>query len=160
VRTGRVNEARQNLFKLDSLSKLDTLTRIYFSFNPVSDIAKVPVCLLRGEVLMAENKTNEGLNALRQAVVAEDNLRYMEPPDWKLPSRQYLGTALMRNNELMEAANVFGEDLIKNPGNGWSLYGLQQCQSKLSKTAEASATSKRFQKAWSNADIKLTAATF
>jgi tetratricopeptide (TPR) repeat protein len=160
VRNGRVDEAHGNLLKLDSISKLDTLTKIYFSFNPVSEIAKVPLNLLRGEILIAQNKMNEGLSALRQAVLAEESLRYMEPPDWKLPSRQYLGTALMHNNELIDAAKIFAEDLIKNPGNGWSLYGLYQCQTKLGKTTEAAATSKRLQKAWSNADVKLTTPVF
>jgi tetratricopeptide (TPR) repeat protein len=160
VRNGRLDEALANLLKLDSLSRLDTLTKIYFSFNPVSEIAKVPLSLLRGQVLIAENKMTEGLSALRQAVLAEDNLRYMEPPDWKLPSRQYLGTALMDNNQSLEASKIFAEDLIKNPGNGWSLYGVYQCQSKLGKTTEAAATNKKLQKAWSNADVKLMAPVF
>ena len=84
----------------------------------------------------------------------------MEPPDWKLPARQYLGSALFDSGNFAEAEKVFLEDLKRNPANGWSLYGLQQTQLKLGKKSAASATLKQYASAWKEADIKLTAARF
>jgi tetratricopeptide (TPR) repeat protein len=160
LRTNRTGLAEMELLKLDSLSKLDTLKSTYATLNSVSAIAQIPLNLLRGEVLLSKGMVAEGLKALLKAVEAEDNLRYNEPPDWKIPSRQFLGVALLKAGKYSEAEKVFIEDLNKYPENGWSLYGLQQSQIKLAKKTEAAATQKRFSKAWTNSDIILTAAVF
>ena len=148
------------LQKLDSLVKRDTLQSIYFSFNPVSNIVQVPYHLLRGELLIAEGKTMEGIDALREAVRLEDDLRYMEPPDWKIPSRHYLGAALIEAGKFAEAETIFLEDLKKNPDNGWSLMGLQQAQFRLGKKSDVVATAKRFTKAWKNSDVTITSSRY
>jgi tetratricopeptide (TPR) repeat protein len=160
ARTNRIEEAAENSAKLDSIAKLDTLSQIYFSFNPISDIAKVPANLLKGEVLLKQKRVAQGLAALREAVAAEENLRYMEPPDWKIPSRHFLGAALTELSMFDEAAKVYQEDQLKYPGNGWSLYGLQLCQAKTGRTSEASATGKKLTASWKNADFKLRGSRF
>ena len=48
------------------------------------------------------------------------------------------------------------KDLKKNPENGWSLFGLVQALKAQGKTAEAALAEQRFQKAWKNADVKLS----
>ena len=40
--------------------------------------------------------------------------------------RQNLGAVLLEAGRADEAETVYWEDLRKNPGNGWSLYGLLQ----------------------------------
>ncbi|HEY0770389.1 MAG TPA: hypothetical protein VGD31_08630, partial [Sphingobacteriaceae bacterium] len=94
VRKGNVTAAKKYSNKVDSLSKLDTLNQFYFSFNPAAKVVQVAANLLRGELLLKQGKTAEGLAALQKAVDAEDDLRYNEPPDWKIPARQFLGAAL------------------------------------------------------------------
>ncbi|MFZ6013189.1 MAG: hypothetical protein ACOYXT_22790, partial [Bacteroidota bacterium] len=94
LRTQKPAQALHEWNKLDSLCALDPLKSFYFSFNPAAEIVKVPLNLLRGEVLLKQGKIEEGLRALQEAVKAEDNLRYNEPPDWKIPSRHFLGAAL------------------------------------------------------------------
>jgi tetratricopeptide (TPR) repeat protein len=160
IRSGNSVQANVELVKLDSLAKLDTLQSIYFSFNPVSAIVQVPVNILKGEILLFEKNTDAGLAALREAVNVEINLRYMEPPDWKIPSRHFLGAALYDAGKFQEAEQVYLLDLTVNKENGWSLNGLQQCQLKLGKKSEMSATAKRFAKAWKNADVALTSSRF
>lgn len=160
TRTNNIPQAARELSTLDSLCRLDTLKSVYFSFNPVYNIVKVPASLLRGELLLKQKKTDEGLAALKQAVKAEDSLRYMEPPDWKIPSRHFLGAALMESGKFAEAEQVYLDDLKRYPENGWSLTGLQQCQAKLGKKTEMAATAKRFAKAWKNADVALTSSRF
>lgn len=160
TRRGNLAQASIEWNKLDSLSKLDTLKSYYFSFNPVSNIAQVPLNILRGEILLAQKKTGEGIQALREAMAAESNLSYMEPPDWKIPVRHYLGAALLDQGKFKEAEQAYLEDLKRFQENGWSLAGLQQCQLKLGKKADVSKTAKRFTAAWKNADITLTASRF
>lgn len=160
VRTGNLQNAADELIRLDSLCALDTLQSFYFSFNPASEIVKVPLHILRGELLLKQNKVEEGLAALREAVAAEDNLRYNEPPDWKIPSRHFLGAALIKAGKFDEAEKIYLEDLKKNPENGWSLTGLIQCQSNTGRKSEMAATAKRFAKAWKNSDVALTASVF
>jgi tetratricopeptide (TPR) repeat protein len=160
VRNNNVHQALVELAKLDSLSKQEKLKSVYFSFNPASDIAKVPLHILKGELLLKQNKLNEGLAALRDAVKAETDLRYMEPPDWKIPSRHFLGAALYDAGKFAEAEQVYIEDLNINRENGWSLLGLQLSQQKQGKKNEATVTAKRFAKAWKNSDIALTASRY
>jgi tetratricopeptide (TPR) repeat protein len=160
LRMNRLQQAENNFLELDSLCKLDTLGTIYFSFNSVAKVATIPLNLLRGELLIKQNKVEEGIAALKEAVAAEDDLRYNEPPDWKIPSRHFLGSALYDAGRYEEAEKIYTEDLKRNPENGWALKGLILCQEKLGKKTEAVATAKRLSKAWQNADVKLVSSRF
>ena len=160
LRIGKTTEAKKEMIQLDSLGALDTLNSFYFSLNPASQIVKIPLNILRGELLVKLNKIEEGLAALREAVKAEEDLRYNEPPDWKIPARHFLGAALLEAGRYEEAEAVYLEDLKKNPENGWSLNGLLQSQSKLGKNSEMITTAKRFAMAWKNSDIALSSSRF
>jgi tetratricopeptide (TPR) repeat protein len=82
--------------------------------------------MLAGEILYREGRRDEGLAKLREAVNAEDALRYSEPPDWILPARHSLGAALVQERRFAEAEQVYRDDLVRLPENGWSLFGLAQ----------------------------------
>jgi uncharacterized membrane protein len=56
-------------------------------------ILPVVTPMLAGEILYREGRRDEGLAKLREAVNAEDALRYSESPDWILPARHSLGAA-------------------------------------------------------------------
>lgn len=160
LRMGNVAQASEELLLLDSLSSSETLQSFYFSFNPASEITKVPRDILRGELLLKQNQTEAGLAALRDAVKAEEALRYNEPPDWKIPSRHFLGAALLERELYVEAEQVYLTDLKKNPENGWSLIGLQQCYAKQGKKSEMAATAKRYATAWKNSDVALSSSRY
>jgi tetratricopeptide (TPR) repeat protein len=160
VRAKNIDQASIELVKLDSLSKHEALKSVYFSFNPASDIVQVPLHILKGELLLKQNKLNEGLAALQDAVKAETNLRYMEPPDWKIPSRHFLGAALYDAGKFAEAEQVYMEDLKVNRENGWSLLGLQLSQQKQGKKTDATTIAKRFSKSWKNSDVVVTASRY
>lgn len=160
LRSGYQAEANDELAKLDSLNKLDTLKSIYITLNPVSSSSQIASSLLRGEILLQQKKIDEAVIAFQDAVKIEDELRYNEPPDWKIPIRHFLGAALLEAGKFAEAEQVYIEDLKRNRENGWSLTGLQRCQNALGKKSEVASTAKRFAKAWKNSDIALTTSRF
>jgi tetratricopeptide (TPR) repeat protein len=127
----------------------------FFGNNSGSDVLDVAEHLMRGEILYRSGKVDEGIAALREAVVREDKLRYDEPPDWIQPVRHALGAALLQAGRFAEAETVFREDLAKLPGNGWGLYGLHRAQQLQKKPAEAAATEKHFDAVWRQADLKI-----
>jgi tetratricopeptide (TPR) repeat protein len=118
-------------------------------------ILPVVTPMLAGEILYRDGKRDEGLAKLREAVKAEDALRYSEPPDWILPARHSLGAALMQERRFAEAEQVYRDDLARLPENGWSLFGLAQSLHRQGKEEEAAATAARFQKIWSKADVEI-----
>lgn len=160
VRKDMLPNAETELHKLDSLTGLDTLKSIYAFYSSAHQIATVSAQLLRGEVMMKKKNVSDGIRALEQAVAAEDTMRYNEPPDWRLPTRHFLGAALMEAGKFDEAEKVYEADLQRNPENGWSLQGLLQCQKKLGKQKQAADTQKRFDKAWRQSDVKITSSRF
>ena len=118
-------------------------------------ILPVVTPMLAGEILYRDGKRDEGIAKLREAVKAEDALRYSEPPDWILPARHSLGAALMQERRFAEAEQVYRDDLARLPENGWSLFGLVQSLHRQGKEEEAAATEVRFQKVWSKADVQI-----
>ena len=56
-----------------------------------------------------------------------------------------------------DAERVYRDELARNPGNGWSLFGLAQSLRAQGKDAEASAAQAEFTAAWRNADVDLVA---
>jgi tetratricopeptide (TPR) repeat protein len=120
-------------------------------------VIDVATPMLAGEILFREGKIDEGLANLREAVKAEDELRYVEPPAWFLPVRHALGAALMQAGRYDEAEQVYREDLKRLPENGWSLFGLAESLRAQEKSpVEAKATKERFRKLWAKADTRIT----
>lgn len=129
-----------------------------FGNNPGSDLLDVAEHLMKGETLFRSGKVDEGIAAMREAVAREDKLRYDEPPDWLQPVRHPLGAALLQAGRLGEAEAVFRTDLIKLPGNGWSLFGLARALRLQKRNAEAAVIEKQFAKTWAKADVKIKSA--
>jgi tetratricopeptide (TPR) repeat protein len=120
----------------------------------VQTILAVATPMLEGEILYAEGKADAGIAKLREAVKAEDALRYFEPPAWFLPVRHALGAALMRSGRYADAEQVYHEDLKRLPGNGWSLFGLAESLRVRGKP-EMEAAEKKFKASWSAADVQI-----
>jgi tetratricopeptide (TPR) repeat protein len=127
----------------------------FFSNNKGRDLLHVAQHLLAGEILYRDGKADQGLAELRQAVAAEDQLRYAEPPDWLIPTRHALGATLLHAGRAEEAEKVYRADLVKLPGNGWSLYGLAKSLTLQGRADEAAAAQKQFETAWQDADIRI-----
>jgi TolA-binding protein len=74
--------------------------------------------------------------------------------------RQALGAVLLQFGRAADAEQVYRDDLKRNPGNGWSLFGLAQSLRAQGKTAEAARVDESFRKAWAQADVTLAASRF
>src|SRR5262249_59501638 len=85
--------------------------------GPDSRQAVLPVVtpMLAGEILYREGRRDEGLAKLREAVKAEDALRYSQPPHWILPARHSLGAALMQERRFAAAEQAYRDDLPPFP---------------------------------------------
>jgi tetratricopeptide (TPR) repeat protein len=126
-----------------------------FRKNRASAVLAVGDDILAGEILYRQGKVDQAIDRLQEAVNREDNLQYVEPPEWILPARHALGATLMDAGRYAQAEAVYREDLARRPENGWSLFGLSRAL-RMQKKSEAAAVAARLKTAWQHADIKLT----
>ncbi|HEY0004404.1 MAG TPA: hypothetical protein VGB17_06305, partial [Pyrinomonadaceae bacterium] len=126
-----------------------------FGLNSASDILKLAAHVLNARMAVSRHNRETAIVELGRAIAIEDALAYDEPPGWYLPSRETLGALLLQDKRAAQAADVFRDDLKRNPNNGRSLFGLMQSLKAQGKTAEAEAVQQEFEKAWKNADTQL-----
>src|SRR5262249_5621390 len=116
--------------------------------------------LLGAKLAAAHGDGAQAIALATEAVAGEESTTYSEPPDWPYPSRHALGAMLLKAGKSVEAEAVYREDLRRNPGNGWSLFGLAQSLRAQKKTEEAAMAEREFKAAWARADVKLVASEF
>ena len=132
-----------------------------FGNNSAEAILDLLRRMTEGEILVRENQPDAGVAELREAIKLEDALHYDEPPAWLIPVRHSLGATLMRNGRAAEAEQVYREDLIRLPDNGWSLYGLAESLRAQHRNAEeVQSTMAKFRKIWAKADTQITSSCF
>ena len=124
--------------------------------NSALGILAVCTPMLEGEILVREGKVDGGIAQLREAIKAEDVLKYDEPPGWILPVRHALGATLIQAGRFGAAEEVYHEDLKRLPENGWSLFGLARSLKLQNMPKEAEEFEARFKKVWRNADTQIT----
>jgi tetratricopeptide (TPR) repeat protein len=129
--------------------------------NPAHVVLPLARAMLVGEILHAEGKPDEAFASLRQGVQREDDLVYDEPPAWLQPVRHALGALLLDAGRAPEAEAVYRADLEKNPGNGWSLLGLEQAlRAQDPASAEADALAAARKAAWARSDVQPTSSCY
>jgi tetratricopeptide (TPR) repeat protein len=125
------------------------------SINPARNVLAVGEDMLAGEIEYRAGNIDAAVALLRAAVAKEDQLTYMEPPEWIQPVRHALGAVLLAEGRAKEAEAVYREDLKKLPDNGWSLNGLASSLRKQGRAAEAEQVEARFKKAWTRSDTPI-----
>jgi tetratricopeptide (TPR) repeat protein len=128
--------------------------------NPGINGAKVAQKIFQGVIAEEQNDLNTSIIYLKQAVAEEDSMIYNEPKDWVHPSRQYLGSVLLKAKKYAEAERVYKEDLAINPHNGWSLTGLAIALQKQNKKEEAAKIKAEATIAFSRADLQIGNSVF
>jgi tetratricopeptide (TPR) repeat protein len=123
-------------------------------------ILSVAVSALAGEIAARNGQAAQAETHFRTAMEIEDGLTYTEPPYWYYPIRQSLGKVLLERGKAAEAEQVYRQDLVKFPENGWSLFGLAASLRAQNKAQEAAEVQARLDRVWQGADIQLTASRF
>ena len=124
--------------------------------SPAERMFDIAENMLAGEIAFQQGNLTDAIRLLEVAVQAEDSLMYMEPPEWLQPVRHALGAVHLKAGELKKAEEVYRTDLVRWPGNAWSLHGLWQSL-EAQGSPEAPAIRKRFEQAWRDADVTITA---
>jgi tetratricopeptide (TPR) repeat protein len=161
VRQDRLDDAERHLAALRPLAAdpvMETLTM--WDRYPLAHAAKIAERSVTAELAAARGDHDAAIAALREAVVIEDGIPYDEPPGWHAPVRHALGAALLAARRPVDAERVYREELDRNPGNGWSLYGLVQSLQAQDKEKEVADIERQYATAWQHADVKLVASRF
>jgi tetratricopeptide (TPR) repeat protein len=155
----RLPEAETERTALAALKDDPELEKLYVSsVNTGASVLDVAYELLSGELAARQRKVADAMRHFDQAAALEDNLTYMEPPDWPIPVRQLQGAALLELGRAKEAEAAFRGDMRKFPNNGWSLSGLEASLERQGRKNEAVEVKMRLDQAWRAADTKLVAA--
>ena len=153
--TGRLEEADKELATLKTVVDDPALKgQVTFSNNSGYAILRIAPEVVAGELAAKRKDWDRAVLHFDRAVRFEEALIYQEPPDWHAPVRQNLGAVLLDAGRADEAEAVYWDDLRKNPGNGWSLFGLVQALRAQGKADEGAAVQKRFEQAWKEADFR------
>jgi hypothetical protein len=127
-----------------------------FGLNSASKVLKIAEYVLAARIArMTSRDSAMTFELLRKAVALENSLAYDEPPVWFLPTRQWLGGALMYAGDYAGAEQVFRADLERNKRSGRALFGLMESLKGEGNTHAAELVQREFESAWKNADTKL-----
>ena len=158
VRRQRLDDAQLHLDALRPLAADPMMERLtVWDRYPLAYAARIAERTVTAELAAARGQHDAAIAALAEAVVIEDGIPYDEPPGWHAPVRHTLGAMLLDAGRPADAERVYRDELARNPGNGWSLFGLAQSLRAQGKDAEASAAQAEFTAAWRNADVELVA---
>ena len=149
---GKTAEAEQEQKQFRDLVAKIPPDKMYDPLNTVSSVFKIHDYLLASAIARSRADTNGAIEALKQAVTAEDALNYSEPPAWYPPVRPTLGKLLLGNKQAAEAEKIFREDLAKNPRDGRALGGLRDALKAQDRQYEADQIDRQFRAAWKVAD--------
>jgi tetratricopeptide (TPR) repeat protein len=127
------------------------------SVNMASAIVAIAHEVLSGEIETKKRRADQAARHFAQAAALEDDLTYMEPPDWPIPVRQLQGAALLELGRAKQAEEAFRGDMKKFPDNGWSLSGLHASLEQQGRAADAAAVKTRLDQQWRLADIQVAA---
>ncbi len=130
-------------------------TTATIGFSPASCILDIASKVLDAKIAREKHDYESAIQLLEKAVVAEDALNYVEPPDWYFPTRESLGAVLLAKGDYREAEKVFRADLKKYPHNGRSLFGLQASLQALGKYQAAQLVKAELETAWKGNEKQL-----
>lgn len=155
-----LENARKEASLLKSLAADSTLKDLtIWDLNTTEDLVNIASKVLTAGIAVKENRLNDAITLLKEAVVIEDALNYNEPPDWFFSVRHDLGAVLLKAGKAKEAEQVYRDDLKIWPKNGWALVGLYNALSAQNKKSDAEMTKAKFEEAWKFADFSIASSS-
>jgi tetratricopeptide (TPR) repeat protein len=112
--TGKLEDAANESQSLLAAKQVIS-TQATIGFSPASRILDIASKVLDAKIAREKHDYEAAIQLLEKAVVLEDALDYVEPPDWYLPTRESLGSVLLAKGDYKEAEKVFRADLKKYP---------------------------------------------
>jgi tetratricopeptide (TPR) repeat protein len=152
VYTGHPDSARKHLILLQGKSADSILSVADTLSNTALQGAEEAGEILSASIYFSEKKFDSAIAHISRAIRLEDGLFYYEPKSWPIPARQFLGAFYLKMGKPALAEKVYREDLVWNPGNGWSLLGLCQSLKAQNKTAQIKSYQKKYMQAFSGAE--------
>ncbi len=110
---------------------------------------------LRAGVLVAQARLNEAKKLYAQAIAAEKDAGYHEPPFYIRPVGENEAAALLRAKDYAGAKAAYESALAERPNSGFGLYGLARVKEMQGDAAGARTGYEAFLKAWPAADAAL-----
>jgi tetratricopeptide (TPR) repeat protein len=159
ARLGQLPEAAAERDRFKALAR-QVAPDAFYRQNPAARVVDVLAAILDARYDAARNDSAAAIASWQRAVEAQDVLEYHEPPAVYYPTRESLGAARFLAGQLSEAAATFREDLVRNPRNPRSLFGLWQTLLKLGRRNDAEATRRQFDAAWAGSDTTLSLSGF
>jgi tetratricopeptide (TPR) repeat protein len=126
-------EEERRLFH-ESLRRIPSDRKVFN--NSAHSILAVGEKMLDGELEYHKGNHESAYACLRESVLRDDNLEYIEPWAWMHPPRHALAVLLAAQGHFDEAEEVYRDDLglsgrvqrcAQHPGNVWALHGLAEC---------------------------------
>ena len=94
--------------------------------NLAKDVFEVAAHVVDARIAAARGDGHAAIEHWKKAVEIQDTLHYDEPADWYYPVRESLGAALLKLGNAQDAEKTFRADLLQNPRNPRSLFGLKE----------------------------------
>jgi tetratricopeptide (TPR) repeat protein len=151
---GKVNDAEAERERMDAITKRIPETDMLM-INSARSVLAVGLADLSARIARAKKEPDFEIAHWQEAVKLQDQLSYMEPPEWHYPVREALGGALLRAGKFAEAERVFREDLERHPRNGRSLFGLLESLKMQQKSASLPWVQNEFSEAWKHSAVDL-----
>lgn len=158
--TSERGAAEDELASLRALAADPEVADATLNFDTGGKVLAIAERCVAAEIAAHKDDLSGAITLLQEAVALQDDLTYMEPPTFHYPVRQSLGALLLEAQRFAEAEAVYEADLAEWPENAWSLFGLSIAQRGVIKMGESRETERRFERAWSEADVKLKASVF
>ena len=165
---GRIDEARAERERFTEARSRVQETRYMFN-NPAEYVLAIADHMAAGELAYKAGDVEDGLERLRDAVAASDQLLYDEPWGWMQPPRHALAALLLERSRHAEAEAIYRADLgldatlpraVQHPRNVWSLHGLDECLAARGETVERPHVRALLVQALARADVPIRASCY
>ena len=145
---------REIAWMKDKLAKAKDLPQLGRQKQQLRALGVAPI-ELKARLAAHENKADDAIKLLREALEEELKLGYSEPALYPQPMEEVAGKVCLQLKRWKEAEEFFRSALERDPGSGRAYFGLMQAQQNSGKQTEARETYTKFIKAWKQADEDL-----